>query len=184
MRVAVYGGSFDPPHVGHAMVASWVRWTDLADALWFLPAADHAFGKALSPFPDRCAWLDALCAELGPWASVSTVEGDLPGPNYTIDTLNELRRRHPDARLRLVVGADQRPALPRWRRWDEIEADFSPIWVGRDGYPPETGAPVFPGVSSTEVRVRLGAGDPATGLLTAGVRAAIRRTGVRYRPAP
>lgn len=181
MRVAVYGGSFDPPHVGHAMVAAWVRWTDRADAVWFLPAADHAFGKDLSPFSDRVAWLDALCGELGAWASVCQVEAELPRPSFTVHTLTTLAERHPDRRFRLVVGADQRPSLPRWRDWDRIAAVFDPIWVGRAGFPPEPGAPTFPDMSSTAVRAAMAAGGDADGLLTAGVARALAMTGARYR---
>ena len=56
MRVAVYGGSFNPPHVVHLMVASWLRWTDRCDELWCVPVCAHPFDKDLAPYDERLAW--------------------------------------------------------------------------------------------------------------------------------
>jgi nicotinate-nucleotide adenylyltransferase len=171
MRVAVYGGSFNPPHVGHAMVAAWLRWTDHADEVWLLPTFAHPFAKDLAPWSDRLRMSEALAAAVGPWVRVCTLESELPVPSYTIDTLTELQRRHPEHTLRLVVGADILPETAEWRRWDEIVARFSPVVVGRQGWPTPRGAVDFPGVSSTEVRARIRRGDPVTHLLPAAVRA-------------
>lgn len=169
MRVAVYGGSFNPPHVGHAMVAAWLGWTEQVDAVWLLPTAAHAFGKPLPPFAERVAWCEALASAVGSFVSVCGVEAELPAPSYTIDTLTHLAQRHPEHRFRLVVGADVLPQTPRWKAWDAIAARFDPIVVGRGGYPPIDGAPTFPEVSSTDVRSRLAAGQPIDGLVPAAV---------------
>src|SRR5688500_13322137 len=103
MRVAIYGGSFNPPHVGHAMVAGWLRWTDLADEVWLLPAFAHPFDKELAPFDRRVAWCAALAEAVGPWVRVEPIESTLPPPSYTVDTLSALRDLHPGRQLRLVV---------------------------------------------------------------------------------
>ena len=66
MRVAVYGGSFDPPHVGHAMVAGWLRWADRCDEVWLVPSYDHPFGKTSRPFDLRMALCEALAASVEP----------------------------------------------------------------------------------------------------------------------
>lgn len=177
MRIAVYGGSFNPPHVGHAMVASWVRWTGQADAVWLVPVFRHAFedrhGKVLAPFESRLAWCAALADELGPGVQASGVERHLPAPSFTVDTLGHLASAHPEHRFRLVVGADVLPQVGAWRRWDEIEDRFSPVVVGRQGYAAPTGRPSvdFPSVSSSEIRSRLLRGDAVDHLLTASVRA-------------
>lgn len=185
MRVAFYGGSFNPPHVAHAMVASWLLWTDQVDAVWLVPVYRHAFeglhDKSLAPFEQRLAWCRALAADLGepeptaPHARlrVLDVEAHLPVPSYTIDTLRHLQAQHPDARFRPVIGADVLPQLPRWRQWDALRTLFPPIVVGRVGFPQPPGAVVFPEVSSSEVRRRLLAGEDVGPLLTQGVSRAL-----------
>lgn len=180
MRIAVYGGSFSPPHVGHAMVASWVRWTGRAEAVWLLPVYQHAFegrhSKRLAPFDDRLAWCRALADELGPGLEVCDVERRLPAPSYTVNTLRHLRAAHPEHDFRLLIGADVLPQLPQWRDWEAIARDFSPIVVGRQGHAAPEGVPVvdFPNVSSTEIRDRLGSGAPVSHLVTAGVERLLR----------
>ena len=176
MRIAVYGGSFNPPHVGHAMVASWVRWTAQADAVWLVPVFRHAFenrhGKLLAPFERRMEWCAALAAELGPSVVVCDVERHLPAPSFTVDTLGHPASLHPQHEFRLVVGADVLPQVDEWRRWDEIASRHAPIIVGRQGYPPPEGGHSvdFPAVSSSEVRERLRHGKPVDHLLTSGVQ--------------
>lgn len=174
MRVAVYGGSFNPPHVGHGLVAAWLRWTDRADAVWLLPTFGHPFGKPLAPWEDRLELCRVLAAAVGPWVSVCELESELPVPSYTIDTLEALERRHPAHRFRLVVGADVVPETPKWRAWDRIEAGYDPIVVGRQGYPTPPGAVDFPGVSSTEIRARAARGEPLDHLLVAGTAETVR----------
>ena len=169
--VAVYGGSFNPPHVGHAMVASWVRWTGRADEVWFVPVFGHAFAKSLAPFDARVAMCRAL--DLGAWMRVSEVERALPVPSYSIQTLSHLAAAHPEHRFRFVVGADVLPEVGRWRAWDRIAQDFDPIWVGRQGYPTPPGAVDFPGISSTAVREAARTGAPYDHWVPASVRAAV-----------
>lgn len=157
MEVAVFGGSFNPPHVGHALVASWLLWTGRVERVWLVPAFSHAFGKDLAPFEARVDLCRALAAVLGPAVEVHPLEAELPAPSYTLDTLRALAARHPEHRFRLVIGADVVPELPRWHRWEAIEAAFAPIVVGRQGWPTPPGAVDFPPVSSTEIRARLAA---------------------------
>ncbi len=182
MEVAFYGGSFNPPHVAHAMVAAWLLWTRRVDAVWLVPVFRHAFegvhDKSLAPFDQRLAWCRALAADvLAPGDQrivVSDVEAHLPVPSFTIDTLRHLRAHHPDHRFSPVIGADVLPQLPRWRDWPGIQRDFPPIVVGRVGYDSPAGSVVFPEVSSSEVRRLLVAGRDPAHLLTAGVADALR----------
>lgn len=174
MRVAVYGGSFNPPHVGHAMVAAWLGWTDQVDEVWLLPTYAHAFGKDLLPFPRRLQLCGALASAVGPWVRVSDVEQTLDGVSYTVDTLRHLADAHPDRTFRLCVGSDVLPETPRWKEWSAIEAEFDPIVVGRAGYAEVEGAPSFPGVSSTAVRRTLASGGSVEGLVPAAVRRLIQ----------
>lgn len=171
MRVAVFGGSFNPPHVGHAMVAAWLTWTGRADEVWLVPAFHHAFDKPLRPFARRVAACERLAARI-PGLRVETIEASLPAPSYTIHTLRSLAARHPAHRFHLVVGSDVLAQRPQWRAWDEIEADFAPLVVNRAGFPPAGDGPVFPDVSSTAIRRRLAAGEAVDGWLPEGVLAA------------
>jgi nicotinate-nucleotide adenylyltransferase len=170
--VAVYGGSFNPPHVGHALVASWALWTGAADRVVLLPTYRHAFDKALAPWDERLRLCEALACALGASVSVSRIEADLPVPSYTIDSLDALRAET-GARLRLLIGADVLPTVSAWKRWDRIEQEYAPIVVGRAGYANPADSVVFPDVSSTEVRERLRAGRSVAHLVPADVRSAL-----------
>jgi len=177
--VAIYGGSFNPPHVGHAMVSAWLLWTRQVDEVWLVPVYAHAFAdwhaKTLAPFADRVAWCHAMVADLDLPLRVDEIEASLTGPSYSIDTLRALASRHPQHRFRLVVGSDALPHLPKWRDWDGIARDFDPIVVGRAGYP-GGGDVAFPDVSSTEIRERLARGEPVDGLVSVGVAELIQST--------
>ncbi len=160
------------------MVASWLLWTKRAEQVWLVPVYRHAFegmhGKTLADYADRVAWCQALARDVDARIAVSDVESQLPVPSYTIDTLRYLAAAHPQHHFQLVVGADVIPDLPQWRDWSRIERDFSPIIVGRGGYPAPPDAPVFPEVSSSDIRDRLARGRPVDHLLTAQVAAALQ----------
>jgi nicotinate-nucleotide adenylyltransferase len=174
VKVAVYGGSFDPPHVGHAMVAGWLLWTGRVDRVWLVPAFQHAFDKRLRPFDVRVGLCRAMATDLdAARVEVNEIERSLTTPSYTLHTLRALAAAHPEHRLRLVVGADVLDQTDHWHAWEAIQRDFEPIVVGRVGWPPVDGAPSFPGVSSTEIRQRMAAGLPVDHLVTAGVAAAL-----------
>lgn len=162
MDIAVYGGSFNPPHIGHALVASWLHWTSRAERVWLLPTYNHAFGKQMAPWNLRVQWCQALAQSLGPAVEVCPIEAELPTPSYSIDTLNALAERHPEHRFRLVIGSDNLLVLDKWKAWDQIAERYSPIVVGRAGYPSPEGAVVFPEISSTRVRALLAAGQDAS----------------------
>lgn len=169
MKVAVFGGSFNPPHVGHGMVASWLLWTGQAERVILMPTADHPFAKALQPYELRVRWCEAFARQLGPGVSVSTLEGERKGPSYTFDTLELLSERHPKDTFRPVLGADLIDGTSRWHRWEELEAKYPPIFVGRQGYPSLPMAPTFPKVSSTHIRTLLKQGQSVDGWVFSGV---------------
>lgn len=176
MRIGVYGGSFNPPHIGHALVVGWLLWTDRVDEVWLLPTFAHAFGKESMPFDMRLAMCRALARAVAPdRIHVDPIERDLPTPSYTIDTLTHFAAEHPEHRFRLVVGADVLPETPKWKDWDRIAAGFDPIVVGRDGYANPPDSVVFPGVSSTEIRRRLSTREPIDHLVPSGVAAILER---------
>ena len=158
MRVAVFGGSFNPPHVGHAMVIQWLISTNLADEVWLLPTVSHALGKILPPFAKRVVWCRALAQELGQRVKVSEIETTLSRPSFTINTLRALKAEYTSVTFRLVVGSDILQETDAWHQWDAIVAEFSPVIVGRVGYPMQGAQIYFPEVSSSSIRQRIAAG--------------------------
>ena len=166
MKIAVYGGSFNPPHIAHAMVASWLVWSGEVDQVWIVPVYQHAFekvhGKRLVAYDTRVHWCRLMASTLGEQFYVSEVESSLPTPSYSIDTLKALQKEHPENQFRLVVGADVVSQLPQWKEWVEIERFFTPIIVGRVGYDGHRAPMVFPDVSSTEIRDAVRTGQVPT----------------------
>jgi nicotinate-nucleotide adenylyltransferase len=95
MRVAFFGGSFNPPHVAHQLVALYVLETAAVDELWMVPCLKHPFDKALAPFPQRLRMCELAAAALGPRARVSDIEGRLGGESRTLADHQGLAHRAP-----------------------------------------------------------------------------------------
>jgi nicotinate-nucleotide adenylyltransferase len=119
-RVGIFGGAFDPPHVGHVALARAAVEQLGLDELRVFPTG-QAWHKAreLSPAADRLAMAELAFAQV-PHALVDGRELARAGPTYTIDTLRELQRECPDAEFLLVIGADQAESLHSWREGAEI----------------------------------------------------------------
>lgn len=164
--LGVFGGAFDPPHVGHVLLPGYLRSIGVIDRLCVAPCADHPLGKQMHPFDDRLAWCRAAMSLWGPWVEVSAIERELAasseGPSYTLRLLEAIAVARPDMRVRLVVGSDivATGQTARWHRWDEIERRFDPIVVPRAGY--TDGPCPLPEVSSTQIRQWLEAPSAAS----------------------
>lgn len=171
MEIGVYGGSFNPPHVGHGMVAAWLYWSRVADEVWLVPTLDHPFGKPLVAFDRRVQWCELLAQCVGDWVSVCTIERELPTPSYMIHTLDALAKRYPMHRFRLVIGSDVLDETSRWKDWDRIKDLYSPIVLGRSGFASVPGAVSFPDISSSDIRTRIANGDSVSHLVPASVLA-------------
>lgn len=183
MRVAIFGGSFNPPHVAHQLVALYVLETADVDALWFVPCHKHPFDKALASFHHRMRMCEWAAAALGPRARVSDIEGRLGGESRTLMTLKALRAENPADEFLLVIGADIEPELPLWYGAEELLRTVQRIVVGRGGY--AHGAAVsMPMVSSTDIRERLARGQSVAGLLPLTVENYIREHGLYAQARP
>lgn len=169
--LAIFGGSFDPPHLAHTLVATYVLAAHACDRVLVVPTAEHAFGKRLTGFAHRVKMCELAMAPLRA-VEISTIEVTLPAPNRTLHTLEALALAYPGAQLRLVIGADLLKETPSWHNFARVEQLAPPIVVERQGYERSgVNAPALPGISSTEVRRRLRAGSPTTGLLSPAVAA-------------
>jgi nicotinate-nucleotide adenylyltransferase len=172
-RVALFGGSFNPPHVAHQLVGLYVLETQPVDELWFVPTYAHPFGKHLVAYEHRIAMCELATAPLGPRACTSRAEAELAGrPGFvasrTFDLIDHLAAQ--GHRLRLVVGADILGDAAKWYRWDDVVARAPLIVVGRTGYPLPPGSvasPIsMPEISATAIRDLLAQGaSDVTGLV-------------------
>lgn len=136
MRIGVFGGTFDPVHVGHLIMAEQCREQVHLDEVWFVPSArpPHKSAQALSPFDKRVDMLQLAIAG-HPVFRVNELEKDRPGPSYTADTLAELNRAHPNADLHLIIGSDCLPDLPTWHEPLRIVAQATLVVTARPGWP-------------------------------------------------
>lgn len=115
MRIGIFGGTFDPVHLGHLIVAEQCREQGWLDQVWFIPAArpPHKQDRPLTPFNHRTEML-ALAIAGQPAFRVEEMERDRPGPSYTSDTLDVIHQQQADAELFLIVGSDTLHDLPYW----------------------------------------------------------------------
>ena len=184
MRIGVYGGTFDPPHLGHLVAASDACQALGLDRVLWVPSASHPFkgGRVRTPPETRLEMVRAAIAG-DPRFAADDLELRRAGPSYTVDTLRELARRHPGAELFLLIGADNLRELPEWREPDEIVrlARLAVVTREGEGVPPESRFPAVPvavtrvDVSSTEIRRRAAAGEEIRYLVPEPVRAVIAR---------
>lgn len=183
MDVALLGGSFNPPHLGHLLAAHVARALEPVEELWLVPAARHPFGKPLIAFQHRLAMCQLLCADASGWLRTSDIEGRLGGAGYTVDTLRALHRAWPKNRWTLVVGSDVLPELPRWHEIDEVRRLARLVVLHRAGHPaPEAIGPPLAHVSSTEVREALARGRGGEGRVHRAVLAYIEQHGLYATP--
>ncbi len=167
--VALFGGSFDPPHVGHVLVACWASVATDVDEVLVVPTFRHAFGKKATAYEHRRRMTELAMQGLRD-VTLSDIERDMGGESRTYDTLEALRASRPGTNFRLVIGADILEQTHAWYRWNDVVAMAPPLVVGRLGYPLPPDCPLaMPEISSTEVRERLGRGESVTGLVPPAV---------------
>ena len=115
MRIGVFGGTFDPIHLGHLVLAEQCREQANLDRVLFVPAASppHKQQQTLTPFAQRVEML-ALAISGNPAFQIDELEKDRTGPSFTVDTLSLLAERHPGDTLAFMVGSDSLRDLPAW----------------------------------------------------------------------
>jgi nicotinate-nucleotide adenylyltransferase len=145
-RIGVFGGTFDPVHLGHLVLAEQCREQGRLDEVWFVPSARPPHKpEPRTPF-DRRAEMLALAVAGNPAFRVERSENDRPDLSYTVDTLAEFRRRHPDCDFFLLIGSDTLRDLHTWKDPAGIVAAAGLLVVAR---------PNCPVLSAEEVRTRL-----------------------------
>ncbi|HEX6939874.1 MAG TPA: nicotinate-nucleotide adenylyltransferase [Longimicrobiales bacterium] len=188
MNIGIFGGTFDPVHTGHLIVAQ-DAWSALGlDRVLFIPAAvpPHKRGRVAASPELRLEMLRAATAG-DPRFATSDLELRRSGPSYTVDTLRELRERDPSGALFLLLGADQFREFHTWREPGEITRLATLVVLSRGGTeapPPPLDLPyrrltvTRVDISATEIRRRVAAGQPVRYLVPAAVEEIIRREGL------
>ena len=171
MKIGIFGGSFDPIHIGHAIIAQHIISSGAVDRLWFMvsPVNPLKAGKEQHVADtDRLRMVEMVSRPME-GVETSAFEFTMPRPSYTIDTLNALQAKFPDDEFYLVTGGDNWQIFNKWRNSEEILAKYHLLIYPRLGYEVNISedlkdrvtlveAPIIE-LSSTEVRERLANGQ-------------------------
>lgn len=193
--IAVLGGTFDPPHLGHLALARGVADELGLARVVLVPTGNPHFklGEDVTSAPLRMEMTRLLAAEDSRLA-VSDIEASRPGVTYTVDTLTQVKHEHAAAHIYFIVGGDCAEHIMRWRRADELARLCTVIAVARPGYDFATAKRNIeasnmgfdvrylhldtPDVSSTAIRDAIAAGERLDGLVPASVEAFIKEHGL------
>lgn len=188
LPLALLGGTFDPPHIGHLVLAECARVQFGAEKVLFLPAGDpwRKTGRAVTAAGDRLAMVSRAVASNSHFF-VDDREVRRPGPTYTVDTLESLRDEGYD-NLILILGSDAVADMPTWKQPDRIRQLATIVVARKDQASLEAGMRVVDmpniGISSTDIRARVAAGKTIRYLVLAPVGAYIYEHGLYQRKAP
>lgn len=135
MTIGLLGGSFNPVHIGHMMVAEYIaRFSDV-DAVWLVLSPRNPLKDPAELIDDRhrLAML-RLAAEGSEVVDVCDIELQMPRPSYTIDTLRRLRELYPQHTFHWITGYDNLLQLPQWKDWQSILSEFGLLVYPREGF--------------------------------------------------
>jgi nicotinate-nucleotide adenylyltransferase len=145
-NIALFGGSFNPPHAGHYEIARRLARRKGIDEVWILPVYRHVFGKKMPLFGRRLRACRGFFKGLGPKVKVKDWEKRLGGVSYTVRLLRFFKKRYPTARFSLAVGSDAYRERRSWKDFPEIQRLARLIVFPRGPKSP------IPDVSSTAIR--------------------------------
>ncbi len=186
--IGLFGGSFDPVHLGHLLVAQAAREELELDRLFFIPAAQSPFKPERQPTAakERLRLLRLALAGWA-WCEVDRQEIGRGGVSFTIETVREYARRFPQAQLFYLIGADHVAQLPKWREAGALAGLAQFAVIPRPGQAEAALPPPFRGrllggfplaVSSSQIRARVKAGRDISGLVPPAVAEAILNNGL------
>lgn len=185
MRIGIFGGTFDPPHLGHWLAAVDAAETLALDEVIWVPAAQQPLkaGVSSADAAHRLA-MARLTVQGDGRFRVDAVELERGGLSFTVDTLRTYRERYPDAALFLLLGSDAAASLPKWREPEVIRALAEIVVLTRGGEASElpSGVRAVPtrrvDLSATEIRERVAAGRSIRGFVPDAVAAYIAAHGL------
>ncbi len=190
MRIGIYGGTFNPMHIGHLIVIESVREQLQFDRLLFIPSANppNKSDPSLAPASDRLQ-MARLGVEGNPDFEVSDIETNRGGISYTVDTLKSLSALYPRATLSLIIGADNLIEFQTWKSPNEIVDRAELVVMNRPGYAVQgakselsrlakhVNVPQI-GVSGTDIRRRVKLGRSIRYLVPRTIEEYIRQKGL------
>lgn len=188
MKLGLFGGSFDPVHLGHLLVAQTAREELGLDRLFFIPAAQSPFKPDSKPTPahERLRLLRLALAGK-PWCGLDEQEIRRGGVSYTIETIRDYAKRYPGAEIFYLIGTDHVAKLPQWREAEELARLAQFVVIPRPdvvevSFPQPFRGGILRGfpfaVSSSQIRARVKAGLPIEHLVPATVAEAICSAGL------
>ena len=197
-RIGLFGGSFDPVHHGHLLLAQDALEQLSLDRLFFIPAAINPHKLDAAPQASPRLRLEMLreATRMQPLFSIDTLELEREGPSFTIDTVDAFRSRFAGAQIFLLLGEDNLPKLHSWHQFERLRQLVSFVSFVRRAYAPEAAVPaVAPDkdlrlerlvrkidISSTEIRARVAKGLPIQYLVPESVRLLIQSHALYIQP--
>ncbi len=182
--IALLGGSFNPPHVAHLLMASWALSAGGVDEVWVIPTGGHPFGKTLAPFEQRFEMCRLAFASLGDRVKILDVERE-PRTHYSVETVEALAARYPQNQWRWIMGSDTLAQSAQWKDFDRLTQIASPLLIGRKGHPVQgqggkEAVLTLPNVSSTLIREKIATHSESglEGLIPGSVLRYIREHGL------
>ena len=133
--IGILGGSFNPVHIGHMIIASYIAQEGYVDKVWLTLSPQNPFKDASGLIPDlkRLAMLN-MATRTASCIETCDIELSMPRPSYTINTLDVLRKQHPHKHFKLIIGSDNWNIFDRWRESQRILDEFGVIVYLRPGY--------------------------------------------------
>ena len=162
-NIAIYGGSFNPPHIAHILLVHYLLEMQIVDEVYVVPVFQHALDKQSAQFHERLSLCNLAFGSI-PRVTVSEIESKLPTPSYTLRTLEALEKQRPEASWRLILGTDVLDEIHRWHRFEELTQKAPPLFISRQGYPSPADSSyeilpaVLPEISSSHLRSLLHSG--------------------------
>ncbi len=165
IRTGIFGGSFNPIHVGHISLAQAILCQCALDEIWLMVSPQNPLKQQVDLLPDHLRFEMAQKALEGvEGVKVADYEFHLPKPSYTWNTLQSLSRDYFDREFVLLIGGDNWARFQRWHRWKDILWHYRVIVYPRDQYIGTIDVPLLD-VSSTEIRSRVKRGESIDGLV-------------------
>jgi nicotinate-nucleotide adenylyltransferase len=183
-KIGLFGGTFDPIHIGHLIIAEEVRRKLSLSEVWFIPSYVPPHKRDAVITPEHRLKMVELAIQSNKHFKVIDIELKRKGKSYTLDTMKQLKEDYPDEEFYFIIGADMVEYLPNWYKIDELIRLVQFVGVKRSGYKLESAYPVkevevpLIEISSTELRKRLGKGESTYYWIPEEVRQYIREMGL------
>ncbi|MGM8213904.1 nicotinate-nucleotide adenylyltransferase [Virgibacillus sp. W0430] len=179
-KIGIFGGTFDPPHLGHLIMAEEVKNALNLEEVWFIPTNEPPHKeKAMTRAADRLNMLRKAIAG-NAFFKINTVEIDRSGVSYTVDTIRTLKKEYPTYAFYFIIGADMVEYLPKWKQIEELVQLVTFVGVRRSGYQIKTDYPLIEvdvplvTISSSFIRARLTKNKSVTYLIPSSVHTYIK----------